>query len=73
MDLKQMYSKPTSLTYLTAIDYTPPAIEGESALTAASLATLRLKAEKQRNEEIHMLKLSMPKFFASLWESIVGN
>ena len=55
---------------VTAIDYTPPAIEGEPALTAASLATLRLEAEKQRNKEIHMLKLSMPKFFATLWDAM---
>ena len=55
---------------VTAIDNTPPAIEGEPALTAASLATLRLEAEKQRNKEIHMLKLSMPKFFATLWDAM---
>ena len=64
----------TSVAYVppavTAIDYTPPAIEGEPALTAASLATLRLEAERQRNKEIHMLKLSMPKFFATLWDAM---
>ena len=55
---------------VTAADYTPAAIDGEPALTAASLATLRLEAEKQRNKEIHQLKLAMPKFYASLWESM---
>ena len=47
---------------VVASDYTPEVVEGEPALTAASLVTLRLEAEKQRNKEIHMLKLSMPKF-----------
>ena len=55
---------------VVASDYTPEVVEGEPALTAASLVTLRLEAEKQRNKEIHMLKLSMPKFFATLWESL---
>ena len=55
---------------VVASDYTPDVVEGEPALTAASLVTLRLEAEKQRNKEIHMMKLSMPKFFATLWESL---
>ena len=55
---------------ITAADYTPAIIAGESPLSAASLATLRLEAEKQRNKEIHQLKLSMPKFFSTLWESM---
>ena len=55
---------------VAAADYTPAIIEGEPALTAASLATLRLEAEKQRNKEVHQLKLSMPKFYATLWESM---
>ena len=58
------------LPALTAIGSTPPAIEGEPALTAASFATHCLEAEKQRNKEIHMLKLSMPKFFATLWDAM---
>ena len=53
----------------TATDYTPAAMEGETPLSAASLTTLRLEAEKQRNKEVHQLKLSMPKFFATLWET----
>ena len=55
---------------VVAADYTPAVIEGEPALTAASLATLRLEAEKQRNKEVHQLKLSMPKFYATLWETM---
>ena len=55
---------------ITAADYTPAAMEGETALSAASLTTLRLEAEKQRNKEVHQLKLSMPKFFSTLWESM---
>ena len=58
------------LPALTAIGSTPPAIEGEPALTAASFATHCLEAEKQRNKEIHMLKLSMSKFFATLWDAM---
>ena len=63
-----------NVTYIppavAAADYTPAIIEGEPSLTAASLATLRLEAEKQRNKEVHQLKLSMPKFYATLWESM---
>ena len=55
---------------VAAADYTPAIIEGEPAVTAASLATLRLEAQEQRNKEVHQLKLSMPKFFATLWESM---
>jgi hypothetical protein len=55
---------------ITATDYTPAAMKGEPALSAASLTTLRLEAEKQRNKEVHQLKLSMPKFFSRLWESM---
>ena len=55
---------------VVAADYTPAVIEGEPALTAASLATLRLEAEKQRNNEVHQLKLSIPKFYATLWETM---
>ena len=51
---------------VVAADYTPAIIEGEPAITATALATLRLEAEKQRNKEVHQLKLSMPKFFATL-------
>ena len=55
---------------VAAADYTPAIIEGEPALTAASLATLRLGAEKQRNKKNHQLKLSMPKIYATLWKSM---
>ena len=55
---------------VVASDYTPEVVEGEPALTAASLVTLRLETEKQRNKEVHQLKLSMPKFYATLWESL---
>ena len=43
---------------------------GEPALTAAALVLLRVDMEKQRNKEILQLKLSMPKFYATLWESL---
>ena len=55
---------------VAAADYTPAIIGGKPALTAASLATLRLEAEKQRNKEVHQLKLSMPNFYATLWETM---
>ena len=55
---------------VAAADYTPAIIGGKPALTAASLATLRLEAEKQRNKEVHQLKLSKPKFYATLWETM---
>jgi hypothetical protein len=51
-------------------DYTPAIIVGEPAITAVSLAALRLEAEKLRNKELHNLKTSMPKFYATLWESL---
>ena len=47
-------------------DYTPPLGSGEPALTAAALVLLRVNTEKQRNKEILQLKLSMPKFYATL-------
>ena len=55
---------------VVAADYTPAVIEGEPALTAALLATLRLEAEKQRNKEVHQLKLSKPKYYATLCETM---
>ena len=51
-------------------DYTPPAVAGEAALAAAALGLLRVDAEKQRNKEVLRLKQTMPKFYATLWESI---
>ena len=41
---------------VVAADYTPAIIEGKPAITATSLATLRLEAEKQRNKEVRQLK-----------------
>lgn len=55
---------------VVAADYTPAVIAGEPAITAVSLAALRLEAEKLRNKELHNLKTSMPKFYATLWESL---
>jgi predicted lactoylglutathione lyase len=55
---------------IAAADYTPPAIEGEAALSSAALTQLRVDAEKQRNKEVLRLKQTMPKFFATLWESL---
>ena len=55
---------------VVASDYTPAVVEGEPALTAATLVTLRLEAEKLRNKDVHQLKLSMPKLYATLWESL---
>ena len=51
-------------------DYTPPAIAGEAPLAAAALTLLRVDAEKQRNKEVLRLKQTMPKFYATLWESL---
>ena len=56
---------------VAAADYTPAIIEEEPALIAASVATLHLEAEKQRNKEVHhQLKLSMPKFYTTPWETM---
>jgi hypothetical protein len=55
---------------IVAADYTPSVTEGEAALNAAALSSLRVDAEKQRNKEILRLKQTMPKFFATLWESL---
>ena len=54
---------------VVAADYIPAVIEGEPAITAVSLAALRLEAEKLRNKERHNLMISMPEFYAMLWES----
>ena len=56
---------------VAAADYIPAIIEEEPALIAASVATLHLEAEKQRNKEVHhQLKLSMPKFYTTPWETM---
>jgi hypothetical protein len=51
-------------------DYVPPAEAGHAALTAASLTTLRLDAEKERNKEVRDLRLSLPKFYATLLRNV---
>lgn len=53
-----------------AADYTPPVIAGEAALGAAVVALLRVDAEKQKNKEVLRLKQTMPKFYATLWETL---
>ena len=50
--------------------YTPPVVAGEAALGAAALTLLRVDVEKERNEEVLRLKQTIPKFFATLWESL---
>ena len=55
---------------IVAADYTPPLGAEEPALTAAALVLLRVDMEKQRNKEMLQRKLSMPKFYATLWESL---
>lgn len=67
---------------VTVADYMPGVIpqveaaEGEvaqaaqAALNAASIAVLRLDAEKHRNKEVARLKQNFPKFYAHLWESL---
>ena len=65
-----------------AADYMPAAVieneieDGEygpeplAALNNAALATLRVKAKKDRNEEVRQLRLNAPKFYNQLWEYI---
>ena len=55
---------------VVAADYTAAVIEGEPAIAAVSFAALRLEAEKLRNKELHNLMISMPEFYATLWESL---
>ena len=55
---------------VTAADYTPAMLEGEPALTAAAITSLRVDAERQRNKEISKLKQNAPNFYATLWESL---
>ena len=47
-------------------DFMPPDTPGMPALTAAAVGSLRLEAEKSRNKEVRLLKLSLPKFYATL-------
>ena len=67
----------TNETYVppavTEADYMPPAAAAGAAITAltpAGMAALRLEAEKERNKEVRALKLSLPKFYATLMTSI---
>jgi hypothetical protein len=55
---------------IVAANYTPLLAPGEAQLTAAALALLRVDVEKQRNKEVPRLKQTMPKFYATLWESL---
>jgi hypothetical protein len=55
---------------IVAADYTPLLAAGEAQLPAAALALLRVDVEKQRNKEVLRLKQTMPKFNATLWESL---
>ena len=55
---------------IVAADYTPLIAAGEAQLPAAALALLRVDVEEQRNKEILRLNQTMPKFYATLWESL---
>jgi hypothetical protein len=55
---------------IVAADYTPLLAPEEAQLPAAALALLRVDVEKQRNKEVLRLKQTMPKFYATLWESL---
>jgi hypothetical protein len=55
-------------------DYMPAVSEDVAeelpALSAASVATLRLEAEKERNKEVRALKLALPRLYATIMMNV---
>jgi hypothetical protein len=55
-------------------DYMPAVSEDAAeelpALSAASVATLRLEAEKERNKEVRALKLALPRLYATIMTNV---
>jgi hypothetical protein len=74
-----MDSKPTLLVAymprpVVESDYMPAVSEDAAeelpALSAASVATLRLEAEKERNKEVRALKLALPRLYATIMTNV---
>jgi hypothetical protein len=55
---------------IVAADYSPLLAPVEAQLSNAALALLRVDVKKRRIKEVLRLKQTMPKFYATLWESL---